>query len=132
MHAQVYNLTAERPTYKAEKLGGSLANYLFEDHQVGNRTKPFATSTLHLVQDISMLRIDESALSEGPIVSPIKKGREISSNVQEALNWIVSQCFSGLFETPLNGKSCSTSAGAPPAADAGVLQRPGRFPGAKP
>ena len=31
---KVYNLTAERPIYHAEKLGGELANFPFEDHQV--------------------------------------------------------------------------------------------------
>lgn len=31
---KVYNLTAERPTYQADKLGGELADFLFEDHQV--------------------------------------------------------------------------------------------------
>ena len=31
---KVYNLTAERPPYQAEKLGGDLAYYPFEDHQV--------------------------------------------------------------------------------------------------
>lgn len=34
MTGQVYNLTTERPQYEPEKLGGLLACYGFEDHQV--------------------------------------------------------------------------------------------------
>lgn len=31
---KVYNLTAEKPTYQAERLGGELSEFPFEDHQV--------------------------------------------------------------------------------------------------
>ena len=31
---KVYNLTAERSTYQAERLGGELSEFPFEDHQV--------------------------------------------------------------------------------------------------